>query len=405
MEVLHMALNDGLAVKMFHGIKVGSPGMHISYLFNTDDVTIHSEWNLNAMENIIRIRNIFYIASGLKINIHKSIVYGVGVSSNEVEIMASYTVCEAGFFPFTYLGLTIGSNMRSLKQFLNLSKVHVLLSFGVALPRSPKWLLNLSKVYVFLSFWGSSENSKKLVWVKWSNILASLDKGGLSVGSLKVFNMSLLLKWRWHLFHCPNALWVHVVKTIHGDEACIDIRGCHTNRVWASIVGSIFHLHSSGIVPLNSIRFKVNVVRPKSSSNSIAEIHKKKSYASITHGDISTRETRHNNMKNVKSVQLDDCDLIKVEDASTLVMVKIKEIDTIRNMYHVCRNEGFDDIKIHHIGGLWVWIQFNSEKSCASFKSNESLKKLWITSQEVSSSFVVDERIIWIKIYGLPLCA
>ncbi|GKC78721.1 hypothetical protein Tco_1129495, partial [Tanacetum coccineum] len=28
-----------------------------------------------------------------------------------------------------------------------------------------------------------------------------------------------------------NALWVHVVKVIHGDEAGIDIRGCHTNKV------------------------------------------------------------------------------------------------------------------------------------------------------------------------------
>ncbi|GKE76762.1 RNA-directed DNA polymerase, eukaryota, reverse transcriptase zinc-binding domain protein, partial [Tanacetum coccineum] len=64
-----------------------------------------------------------------------------------------------------------------------------------------------------------SEDSKKLAWIKWSNILASLDKGGLGIGSLKVFNMSLLLKWRWRLFHNPNALWVHVVKAIHGDEA------------------------------------------------------------------------------------------------------------------------------------------------------------------------------------------
>ncbi|GJT50249.1 RNA-directed DNA polymerase, eukaryota, reverse transcriptase zinc-binding domain protein, partial [Tanacetum coccineum] len=131
----------------------------------------------------------------------------------------------------------------------------------------------------------------------------------------------------------------------------------------------------------------------------------KKSYASVTYGDISTRETRHNDMKNVKSVQLEECELIKVEDASIVVMVKVKEIDTISNMYHVCRNKGFDDIKIHHIGGLWVWIQFISEKSCAAFKSNESLKKLWITSQEVSRSFVVYERMIWIEICGLPLCA
>ncbi|GJU31728.1 hypothetical protein Tco_1175317 [Tanacetum coccineum] len=77
-------------------------------------------------------------------------------------------------------------------------------------------------------------------------------------------------------------------------------------------------------------------------------------------------------MKNVKSVQLDECDLIKFEDASTVVMVNVKEIDT---------------------------------KSCATFKSNESLKKPWITSQEVSPSFVVDERMIWIEICGFSLCA
>ncbi|GKA22814.1 RNA-directed DNA polymerase, eukaryota, reverse transcriptase zinc-binding domain protein [Tanacetum coccineum] len=106
-------------------------------------------------------------------------------------------------------------------------------------------------------FLGSSKDSKKLASVKWSNILASLDKEGIGVGSLKAFNMSLLLKWRWRLFHNSNALWVHVGKAIHGDETCIDIRDCHTNGVWASIVRLIFHLHSSGIVPLNFIRFKV----------------------------------------------------------------------------------------------------------------------------------------------------
>ncbi|GJS51806.1 hypothetical protein Tco_0625168 [Tanacetum coccineum] len=38
-------------------------------------------------------------------------------------------------------------------------------------------------------FWGGCEDTKKLAWVKWSNILASLDKGGVGVGSLKAFNI------------------------------------------------------------------------------------------------------------------------------------------------------------------------------------------------------------------------
>ncbi|GKC19432.1 hypothetical protein Tco_1021582 [Tanacetum coccineum] len=46
---------------------------------------------------------------------------------------------------------------------------------------------------------GSSEDFKNLAWVKWSNILASLDKEGLGISSLKAFNMSLLLKWIWRL--------------------------------------------------------------------------------------------------------------------------------------------------------------------------------------------------------------
>ncbi|GJU46842.1 RNA-directed DNA polymerase, eukaryota, reverse transcriptase zinc-binding domain protein [Tanacetum coccineum] len=37
----------------------------------------------------------------------------------------------------------------------------------------------------------------------------------------------------------------------------IDLGGCQTSGTWAKIVGTINHLHSSGIVPLNSIRFKV----------------------------------------------------------------------------------------------------------------------------------------------------
>ncbi|GKB95821.1 hypothetical protein Tco_0981958 [Tanacetum coccineum] len=81
--------------------------------------------------------------------------------------------------------------------------------------------------------------------------------GGLDVGSLKAFNKAILLKWRWPLFQNLNALWVHMVKAIQGDEAGVDLRGYQTNGVWASIVGMINHLHSSGIVPLKSIRFKV----------------------------------------------------------------------------------------------------------------------------------------------------
>ncbi|GKF44767.1 hypothetical protein Tco_0131319, partial [Tanacetum coccineum] len=44
---------------------------------------VHSEWISHNMDNIIHVLWIFYLASGLKINIHKSNVYGIGVSAEE----------------------------------------------------------------------------------------------------------------------------------------------------------------------------------------------------------------------------------------------------------------------------------------------------------------------------------
>ncbi|GKB67159.1 RNA-directed DNA polymerase, eukaryota [Tanacetum coccineum] len=69
---------------------------------------------IRDLENIIRVLHVFYLASGLKINIHKSYIYGIGVNEDEVYNMASNAGCIAGNIPFNYLGLPIGSNMKSI---------------------------------------------------------------------------------------------------------------------------------------------------------------------------------------------------------------------------------------------------------------------------------------------------
>ncbi|GKE19927.1 hypothetical protein Tco_1431439 [Tanacetum coccineum] len=106
-------------------------------------------------------------------------------------------------------------------------------------------------------FWGGEPDSKLLIWIKWENLLASLEKGGLGIGSLKAFNLALLQKWRWRLVAYPNSLWAQVIKAIHGEEAGFKQNRCKSNDVWSKIVGSINQLHSSGIVPKHTLHSKL----------------------------------------------------------------------------------------------------------------------------------------------------
>ncbi|GJU96960.1 putative RNA-directed DNA polymerase, eukaryota, reverse transcriptase zinc-binding domain protein, partial [Tanacetum coccineum] len=55
----------------------------------------------------------FELASGLKVNVDKSRVIGVGVLANEVISMASSLGCTHDSIPFFYLGLPVGKKMNS----------------------------------------------------------------------------------------------------------------------------------------------------------------------------------------------------------------------------------------------------------------------------------------------------
>ncbi|GJV97932.1 hypothetical protein Tco_1549509 [Tanacetum coccineum] len=235
------------------------------------------------MVNFIGVLDKFYQISGLKINIQKSNVYGFGVSEEEIEAMSRLIGCSPGILPFTYLGIPIGSSMNytvnwqkvidKFKARLSTWKAN-LLSIGGRLTLIKAVLESVGIYYMSIfkcpetvlheierlrehSFWGGDQNLKKMSWIKWENILSSLEKGGLGVGSLKAFNLALLQKWRWRFVTQPNMLWVKLLKAIHGKESGLDLKGCSSNSVWAMIVGSLNTLHFSGIVTNDTFKCKV----------------------------------------------------------------------------------------------------------------------------------------------------
>nr|GEZ51778.1 RNA-directed DNA polymerase, eukaryota [Tanacetum cinerariifolium] len=100
------ATSDGLP----KGIQIQG-SMAISHLFYADDAVFIGELSDSNLDNIVKILKCFFLASGMKINIQKSQVLGVGVPCNTVNQAASLIGCAVMQNPFRYLGVMVGDSM------------------------------------------------------------------------------------------------------------------------------------------------------------------------------------------------------------------------------------------------------------------------------------------------------
>ncbi|GJV89184.1 hypothetical protein Tco_1533122 [Tanacetum coccineum] len=70
----------------------------------------------------------------------------------------------------------------------------------------------------------------------------------------------------------------------------------------------------------------------------------KPSFASVFHNKPTKIDTTTLHV-NTKTVTLKDQDLISVEDSSTVLLLKLKDVDTMSNMYTICKSEGSNAFK------------------------------------------------------------
>lgn len=100
MEGLHVVMEDVIASGIFRGVRVGDTNLLLSYLFYADDALFMGDWDERNVRNLIIILRCFFMVSGLKINLFKSSLMGVGVADSEVVSLTSLTGCAAASFPF-----------------------------------------------------------------------------------------------------------------------------------------------------------------------------------------------------------------------------------------------------------------------------------------------------------------
>ncbi|GKC34656.1 hypothetical protein Tco_1047040, partial [Tanacetum coccineum] len=114
----------------------------------------------------------------LKDAVQSGLLRGAKVVSSDVTIdTARATGCASGTIPFVYIGLPIGSNTNLKANWQSL------------IDRFHESVLKTLESIRDSFFWGGSGDRKKMTWVKSRHVMASLDKGGLGVGSLKSFNL------------------------------------------------------------------------------------------------------------------------------------------------------------------------------------------------------------------------
>ncbi|KAJ9547422.1 hypothetical protein OSB04_019965 [Centaurea solstitialis] len=145
--------------------------------------------------NLVTVLHIILSCSGLKINFNKSRLSGVMVTKEEISRMARWLGCKEESLPFLYLGLPVGENMNLTTNWQPLiDKFRSKLSGWKAKSLSIGGRLCLCKL-VFGSL--GTEETMKISWVAWENLIREKKSGGLGIGSLRDANLALLAKWRW----------------------------------------------------------------------------------------------------------------------------------------------------------------------------------------------------------------
>ncbi|GKE76346.1 reverse transcriptase domain, reverse transcriptase zinc-binding domain protein [Tanacetum coccineum] len=115
-EGLNIMMQEVLNRGLFEGIKIGSDEVCLTYLQYADDTIFIGKWNRNNIVNMMKLLKCFQLVSGLKVNLSKSKLYGIGIEMEEIEDYARSLECHAGKLPFLYLGLSIGNNMGRIEN-------------------------------------------------------------------------------------------------------------------------------------------------------------------------------------------------------------------------------------------------------------------------------------------------
>ncbi|GJV44440.1 putative RNA-directed DNA polymerase [Tanacetum coccineum] len=110
-KALQVSILEACNKGFYKGLFLADNNTNISLLQYADDTLFFGDRsNLNA-KHLIHILKCFELSLGLKVNISKSRLVGIGVSSSDAESLVADLGCSHEILPFIYLGLPVGKRI------------------------------------------------------------------------------------------------------------------------------------------------------------------------------------------------------------------------------------------------------------------------------------------------------
>ncbi|KAI3811237.1 hypothetical protein L1987_20956 [Smallanthus sonchifolius] len=88
------------------------------------------------------------------------------------------------------------------------------------------------------------------------------------------------------------------------------------------------------------------------------------SYASVL---VGVKKKNHH-VHLGKIVTLDKTDLKVIKDHTNVVLGYVNDVQSMANLFRVCKQEGFMDVEIVYVRGKWVWLECQSSMASLNFK-------------------------------------
>nr|GEZ41557.1 RNA-directed DNA polymerase, eukaryota [Tanacetum cinerariifolium] len=94
----------------------------------------------------------------------------------------------------------------------------------------------------------------------------------------------------------------------------------------------------------------------------------------------------------------DSC--VSVRDMSRHVMGRVKDLNSIPNLRTLLTKEGFPNVKLTYLGGMWVMIELDNEATKLKFLQHNGVNSWFHVLQAAIYDFVNNERVVWVDIEG-----